>query len=119
MTYSGLKSMIYAGLTPDDQRVKAAIDWIAKNYDLDNNPGMGQKGLYYSYNTFAKALKALGKDKITDAKGSAHDWKADLVDELAKRQNADGSWVNGDKNFMEGDPNLVTAYCLLALSNCK
>ncbi len=26
MTYAGLKSMIYAGLTRDDPRVKAAID---------------------------------------------------------------------------------------------
>ena len=28
MTYSGLKSMIYAGLTKDDPRVKAAVQWI-------------------------------------------------------------------------------------------
>jgi squalene-hopene/tetraprenyl-beta-curcumene cyclase len=31
MTYAGLKSMIYAGLTKDDPRVKAAWDWIRKN----------------------------------------------------------------------------------------
>ena len=28
MTYAGLKSMIYAGVGPDDPRVKAAVKWI-------------------------------------------------------------------------------------------
>ncbi len=119
MTYAGLKSMIYCGLAPDDERVKAAVDWIRKNYDLTANPGLGQAGVYYGYNTFAKSLSALGEKTIADSKGAEHDWRAELVTELAKRQQADGSWVNTDKRFMEGDPNLVSAYCLLALSNCK
>jgi squalene-hopene/tetraprenyl-beta-curcumene cyclase len=46
MTYAGLKSMIYAGLTPDDPRVKAAVAWLAKNYTLESNPGLGDAGLY-------------------------------------------------------------------------
>ena len=58
MTYAGLKSMIYAGLTADDPRVKAAYDYITKHYTLDENPGLGQQGLYYYYQTFAKALAA-------------------------------------------------------------
>ena len=56
MTYAGLKSMIYAGLRPDDPRVKAASDYITRHYTLDENPGLGQKGLYYYYQTFAKTL---------------------------------------------------------------
>ncbi len=44
MTYAGLKSMIYAGLTADDPRVKAALAYIAPNYTLDENPGLGQRG---------------------------------------------------------------------------
>src|SRR3569623_2787748 len=47
MTYAGLKSMIFAGVGPDDPRVKAAIAWLKKHYDLDSNPGMGDAGLYY------------------------------------------------------------------------
>ena len=119
MTYSGLKSMIYAGLTKNDPRVKAAVKWIRKNYDLKRNPGMGEKGLYYYYHTFAKALDALGIDELEDAKGVKHDWRRELIEELAKRQKPDGSWVNADGQWMEGDPNLSTAFALLALSYCQ
>jgi squalene-hopene/tetraprenyl-beta-curcumene cyclase len=115
MTYSGLKSLIYAGLTPDDPRVKAALGYIGKHYTLDENPGLDQSGLYYYYHAFAKTLALLGKDSFTDADGKPHDWRVDLASALAKRQAADGSWVNPNDRFMEGDPNLVTAYALLAL----
>ncbi len=119
MTYSGLKSMIYAGLTKDDPRVKAALQWIRKNYDLKSNPGMGEAGLYYYYHTFAKALDVLGVDEIEDAKGVKHDWRRELTEELARRQKPDGSWVNADTQWMEGDPNLATAFALLALTHCR
>ncbi len=118
MTYSGLKSMIYAGLTKDDPRVKAAYQWVRKHYDLSSNPGMGDAGLYYYYHTFAKALDAMGAAEIEDAKGVKHDWRRELTEELARRQQADGSWVNKNIRWMEGDPNLATAFALLSLSYC-
>lgn len=116
MTYAGLKSMIYAGLKEDDPRVKAAVAYIQKNYSVDENPGLGQKGLYYYYQTFAKAFSLLGRPTIADASGKEHDWRADLTAALAKRQAENGSWVNPADAFMEGDPNLVTSYGLLALA---
>jgi squalene-hopene/tetraprenyl-beta-curcumene cyclase len=119
MTYAGLKSMIYAGLTMDDPRVKAAYGYITRHYTLDENPGLGQQGLYYYYHTFAKALSMLGRPTIKDAEGREHDWRAELVEALAKRQNPDGSWVNPSDRFMEGDPNLVTSYALLALGYAR
>lgn len=115
MTYAGFKSLIYAGLTPDDPRVKAALNYIKSHYTLDENPGMGQMGLYYYYQAFAKAMAILGKPTLVDASGVSHDWRSELAAALAKRQNADGSWVNPADRFMEGDPNLVTSYGLLAL----
>jgi squalene-hopene/tetraprenyl-beta-curcumene cyclase len=119
MTYAGLKSMIYAGVEPDDPRVKAAVEWLRKHYDLDSNPGMGDAGLYYYYHTFAKALAALGQDKFVDDQGVEHDWRKDLIDELASRQRPDGSWINDNSRWLEGDAGLVTGYALLALSYCK
>ena len=123
MTYAGVKSMIYCGLSKDDPRMKKALEWIGKNYTLDSNPGMpeanSQRGLYYYYHTFAKTMDALGEDTFTDAKGVKHDWRADLQAALVKRQKPDGSWVNENDRWMEGDPNLVTGYALMALSYCK
>jgi squalene-hopene/tetraprenyl-beta-curcumene cyclase len=119
MTYAGLKSMIYAGLKQDDPRVKAARRWIAKHYTLDNNPGMGKQGLYYYYHTFAKALAAVGADKVKDAKGVEHDWRKELIAELVRRQQPNGSWINTHSRWMERNPSLVTGYALLALSYCK
>jgi squalene-hopene/tetraprenyl-beta-curcumene cyclase len=116
MTYAGLKSMIYAGLDRNDPRVKAALTYITQHYTLDENPGLGQQGLYYYYHTFAKTMAVLGEPTLVDAKGVAHDWMAELVAALAKRQDPNGGWVNPADRFMEGDPNLVTAYALLALA---
>jgi squalene-hopene/tetraprenyl-beta-curcumene cyclase len=117
MTYSGLKSFLYAGVSKDDPRVVAAVNWIRRHYALDENPGMKQAGLYYYYHTFAKALEALGEDRFTDANGSAHDWRAELFSALKKRQGPEGGFVNApDKAFGEADPNLATAFALLAIS---
>jgi squalene-hopene/tetraprenyl-beta-curcumene cyclase len=114
MTYAGLKSMIFAGVGQDDQRVKAAAKFLESNYSLDSNPGMGSSGLFYYYHTMAKALSALGVDRFQTTDGEKV-WKQDLLAALAKRQSEDGSWVNPDSRWLEGDPNLVTGYALLTL----
>lgn len=119
MTYAGLKSMIYAGVGPDDPRVKAAMAWARKHYTLVENPGMGQKGLYYYYHTFAKALSAAQVDVFVDADNMKHDWRKELTEHLTKAQKSNGSWLNNDAGWLEGDPNLVTAYALLALHYCE
>jgi squalene-hopene/tetraprenyl-beta-curcumene cyclase len=122
MTYAGIKSMIYCGVSKDDERVTKAYEWIQKNYSVDKNPGMPpvreKWGLYYYYHTMAKCLDVLGVDYVKDAKGKLHDWRADITAALAKRQNKDGSWSN-NSHWMEADPNLVTGYALMALSYCK
>jgi squalene-hopene/tetraprenyl-beta-curcumene cyclase len=119
MTYAGLKSMIYAGVKPDDQRVKAAVKWLANHYDLKSNPGMGDAGLYYYYHTFAKALDAFGQEEFVDADGTRHAWRAELVAELASRQRENGAWINENQRWLEGDANIVTGYALLALAHCR
>jgi len=119
MTYAGLKSMIYAGVKPNDPRVRAALGWIRKHYTLETNPQMGSAGLYYYYHTFAKAMAATGLDEIEDAQGVKHDWRKDLVAELVRRQRPDGSWVNDEPRWLESNPSLVTGYALLALSYCQ
>ena len=119
MTYAGLKSMIYAGVGPDDPRVKAAFAWAQKHYDLTANPEMGSAGLYYYYHTFAKALDAMKLDVIEDASGVKHHWRNELAAEILKRQRPDGSWINSNSRWLEGEPSLVTGYALLTLSYCR
>ncbi|RLS40577.1 MAG: hypothetical protein DWH81_07005 [Planctomycetota bacterium] len=119
MTYAGLKSMIYAGLKEDDPRVKAATSWIRKNYTVTENPGLGQQGVYYYHQTFAKALSAMKVDQFEAADGTKHDWRKELAEHLFQTQAANGSWLNKNDRWMEGDPNLATSYALMALKYCE
>lgn len=119
MTYAGLKSFLYAGVGRNDDRVKAALAWVKRHYTLEENPGMGESGLYYYYHTFAKAMDALGDDNFEDAQGKKHDWRQELYDTLKKKQTADGSWTNKNPGFGEGTPELATAFAILSLSYAK
>lgn len=119
MTYAGVKSLIYAGVKKDDKRIEAAMNWIRSHYTLDSNPGAGQQGLFYYFHTFAKTMSVLGDDEFVDADGKKHNWKAELVARLKTLQRENGCWTNPADRWYEGDPNLVSAYCLLALSYCE
>ncbi|KAF0240472.1 MAG: cycloartenol synthase-like [Planctomycetota bacterium] len=118
MTYSGYKSFIFAGLGKDDPKVKAAMGWIEKHYTLDENPNMGQKGLYYYYNVFATALDISGMDEIKDADGETHRWAEELVAKLATLQKADGTWAGDPKWWEDMDP-LPTLYSMIALGKAS
>ena len=125
MTYAGLKSMIYAGLTKDDPRVKAAWDWIRHNWTFDENPGIrmgpgnvSESGLFYYFHTASRALSAYGEATVVDAQGVSHDWRAELTTKLASLQRPDGSWV-GQTKWMEDNPVLATAFAVLALEETQ
>src|SRR5205823_5420785 len=79
MTYAGIKSLIYCGVSKDDDRMKKALEWLRSHYTLEENPGMPpgarQRGLYYYYHAMAKCLAALGEDEFVDAAGVRHDWR--------------------------------------------
>ena len=115
MSYAGLLSYIYADLDKNDPRVKAAIDWLASNYSLEENPGMGKQGLFYYYHTMAKALSAAGVDELPLKNGTKINWRRDLAQKLLNFQNPDGSWVNQNGRWWEKDPVLVTSYAVLSL----
>lgn len=115
MTYAGMKSLIHAGLERDDPRVQAAYRWIRANYTVEHNPELGRQGLFYYYSVMAKALSAFGEPSIVDTTGTSHDWRADLAGQLIEIQNPDGSWLNDNGRWWENNPDLVTAYSILAL----
>ena len=123
MTYAGIKSMVYCGLDDKDPRMQEALKYISKNYSLDRHPGMPPEranwGLFYYYQTLAKCLDTLKVEEIKDPSGKTHPWRKELIAELAKRPKTDGSWTNAQDRWMESNPDLVTAYALLALAHAK
>ena len=75
MTYAGFKSMIYAGVEPDDPRVKAAYEWIQKHYTLDENPGMGAAACTTTTTPSPRRSPPSATSTIVDADGKSHDWR--------------------------------------------
>jgi len=114
-TYAGMKSFIYAGLAKNDERVQAAYRWIKSHYTIEENPELGQQGLFYYYHVMAKALAIYGDSILVDTSNVAHDWHGDLADKLLSIQRTDGSWVNENGRWWENNPDLVTSYCIMAL----
>ena len=115
MSYAGLLSFIYADVKKDDPRVVAALDWLQKNYSLEENPGMKRAGLFYYYHLMTKALAAADVKTLELPNGKKVDWASDLALKMINAQNGDGSWVNDTARWMEKDPVLVTTYCVLSL----
>tara|TARA_B100001741_G_scaffold220431_1_gene182852 strand:- start:220 stop:1371 length:1152 start_codon:yes stop_codon:yes gene_type:complete len=116
ISYAGMMSFAYARVSKNDDRVSAVIDWLSKNYTLDENPGMGQEGLYYYFHLMSKALTAHGVKNLKGPDSKSIDWRNQLASKLIALQNEDGSWKNSNKRWMEGDSNLTTSYVLIALS---
>jgi squalene-hopene/tetraprenyl-beta-curcumene cyclase len=122
MTYAGLLSLIYADVSRNDPRVRAAFDWAANHWSLSENPGMGPEGLYYFYNIMAKSLSAFGMEGVpAKAGGKPVAWRSEMIAKLISLQkvepdgSGEGYWVNSNNRWMENDPVLVTAYTLIAL----
>lgn len=122
MTYAGLLSLIYADVSRNDPRVRAAFDWAANHWSLDENPGMGPQGLYYFYNIMAKSLATVGRETVP-AKGADKPlaWRSAMLAKLISLQkvekdgSGEGYWLNANNRWLENDPVLVTAYTLIAM----
>jgi len=127
MTYAGLLSYIYADVDRTDPRVKATVQWIKNNWNLEQSSrdpekiadGRDQEGLFYLYNVMSKGLNAYGTDVLTPDNAPAFNWRQQLIERLLSKQqittDGTGYWVNPTSRYWEGDPVLVTAYALLAL----
>lgn len=119
MSYAAVLSMCCARLTKNDARVRQALEYCAKYWSLDENPGMGSQGLYYYYDILARALAAAGVATLTAPDGRLIDWKRELAEKLIALQKADGSWVNANNRFWEADPVLCTSFALITLQLCR
>ena len=124
MTYDGIKTYIYAGLRKDDPRVKAAIDWVRKNYSVEAHPGWAfddkqrthLSGLFYYYLMMARAFDAMGEKTFTTFDGKVHKWANELGEQLLKVQKDEKMWMNENPRWQEGSPVLVTSFVLNVLN---
>ena len=119
MTYSGLLALVYCRIGPDDPRVRSTLDWASRHWTLDENPGVGDQGLYFFYDVLGRALSAAGVQEIPLAGGgggASVKWNAALAAKLASLQCADGSFANRNGRFWENDRVLTTGYSAVALS---
>lgn len=114
-SYAGLLSYIYADLKHDDPRVKSVMAWLGNNYTLEENPGMGQQGLFYYFHLITKAMTAAKVGKLAGKNGRLIDWRREVAQRILNLQQGDGSWANKNNRWWETDSVLVTSYCMMAL----
>jgi hypothetical protein len=102
-------------VTPDDERLQAAQQWLRTHPALDHpqgippdHPEQWQQVLFY-YHVAARAA-------VYHALNWPGNWRQELIALLATRQRSDGSFVNpyGAPN-KEDDPLLATALAVEAL----
>jgi squalene-hopene/tetraprenyl-beta-curcumene cyclase len=124
MTYQLMQAYLFSGIPKDDKRVKEVMRYVSNNFTLETNPGLPEKqakeGLYNYYRIMAEALNALGDQIVETNNGITFVWAIYLFKYLKILQKEVGSWANDSSpRWMEGNPDLVTAYCLLALVACR
>ena len=120
-TADGLLALRAAGVTANDQRVVAAVEWLDAHPQVDAVPGFpsdevsvaASQGLFYYY---AAAL-ARAMEAFPGAPFAAR--APDLAAELVARQRPDGSWANTIPTMREDDPLTATCLALEALATLR
>lgn len=124
ITYAGFLALIFADVSREDVRVRSALKWAERHWTLDENPGMGQRGVYFFYHVLSRALAASGRDVIAREGEAGVNWREAVARKLISTQRIDpatgaGYWVNEDGTYWENDPVLSTAYSLQALESLQ
>ncbi len=127
MTYALISSYIALDLKADDQRVKAALEWVKRNYRFDANPGMvpdkARQGLFYYHMLAAKTFGLLAQGPMQLPDGRTVDWRVDLFEAIkaeskpVKLENGQSGviWINDAERWGENIPHLTAGYQIRAL----
>jgi squalene-hopene/tetraprenyl-beta-curcumene cyclase len=125
-TADGLRTLMLCGRPADDPRVVAARVWLEANFRDDIHPGHymddrehNRGAVYYYYCcSVALALRAARLEELPTPRGKVR-WAEGLADQLMRRQNPDGSWINPLVPQREDDPLVATSLAALALASCR
>jgi squalene-hopene/tetraprenyl-beta-curcumene cyclase len=120
ITYTGIMALIYSDVSRDDPRVISALDWASKHWSLEENPNMGNQGLFFFYNILSKSLNAANVNVITTSDKKHVAWRQQVAEKVVSTQkveNGKGYWLNDTGRFWENDKVLDTAYALLTLES--
>jgi hypothetical protein len=123
MTADGLRTLLRCGLSNDHLRVKAARDWLMRNFSATHNPGefpadrevLRDATYYYWVWSASHALLALQLKRLETRDGPI-DWPEKFADELLARQRPDGSWINRFTDAKEDDPLIATPWAAATLA---
>lgn len=117
-TCDGVLALLAAGVSPGDERVERAVEWLRAHNDFDYPQGVptdhpdpwGEAIRYYHYAVRAEAYDALRWPGA---------WRAELAAAVVKRQARNGSFRNTTCPLMkEDDPILGTALAVVTLAHC-
>lgn len=118
LSYANWKSLAYAQLAPSDPRVVMATRWLKDHWTVERHPGTnGPEGHFYFLMAASRTLQAT--DAASGGQRTAQ-WRRQVQEWLLSAQDRDGSWINHQSpQWLENQPELVTAYALLALQAAR
>jgi hypothetical protein len=113
-------------LPKDDERVVAARTWLERHFSPLDHPGryarerLGDRPALYFYYccSLSQAFRMLGLQDVQTPVGKVR-WAKALADELLKRQQPDGSWINPARAVREDEPVLASSFATIALIGCR
>jgi hypothetical protein len=125
MTAAGLGSLYICGMRLHQQsktcgeykqnkRVASALNWLAKNFSVKENPKRGRSYVGYYLYALERACAFSGRKHI-----GRHDWYAEGAQHLVSTQNKNGAWGRGGRFGRFGHGNLDTIFNLLFLGKAS
>jgi hypothetical protein len=116
ITAAGYFSYLAAGNDERQEEVSAARAWMDFEYNLEANPRMVGKGLYYYLWTQTRALAMSGQDWVVDGSGKLHDWRSEVANLFMDLQMSNGKWPgNPQIGWREEEPEIAGIYAILSM----
>ncbi len=116
ITAAGYFAYLVTGNDGRQPEVAAARAWMDFEHNMEINPKMVGKGLYYYLWTQTRALAMSPQDWVVDGAGKLHDWRAEVADLFMGLQRSNGAWPgNPQIGWREEEPEIAGIYAILSM----